>query len=362
MMLNTCSLNIQGNISFVGNKALYHGGAMLLQNTNSNVNGNLFLNKNLASFGGALSIKGGNFIIRGYTLFNSNHANSSGGALYIGSHANFIFCGFRSVYSEGNNVSFEAGALLLNKAKACDAEYSTDNALPYVIFLRNAARYDGGSITCGNASITFIGTVFFNESFGGAVKGYSCNIISFVGTTCFHGNSASYAGGIMSTNSNIMLSGTAYFERNVANYYSGGAIALSYSKLIFKPNLNIFFISNYANEADGALHITDSQCSLGSSEPLECFITIDDPSNSTSNISLHFENNSAGFTGSILYGGQLDQCRLFFKSTTTDLCDCQAHSYSDNALKLFMNMSNITQNEVPNNNNNIFNSEGNQIL
>ena len=70
MMLNTCRLNIQGNTSFVGNKA-YEGGAMLLQNTNSSVNGNLFLSKNLADSGGALSIIERSFIIKGYTLFDS---------------------------------------------------------------------------------------------------------------------------------------------------------------------------------------------------------------------------------------------------------------------------------------------------
>ena len=40
---------------------------------------------------------------------------------------------------------------------------------------------------------------------------------------------------------------------------------------------------------------------------------------------------------------------LFFKSTTTnqsDICGGQAHGYSDNVLKIFMNMSNITQNEA----------------
>ena len=80
-------------------------------------------------------------------------------------------------------------------------------------------------------------------------------------------------------------------------------------------------------------------------------MTIDGPSTSTSNISLHFINNSADITGDILYGGQLDQCRLFFKATATnqsDLCDSQAHNYSDKVLKIFLNISNITQNEVAN--------------
>jgi predicted outer membrane repeat protein len=150
MILSACSLNIRGNASFVGNKALYRGGAMLLQNTNSNVIGNLYLNKNLVHRGGALSIIEGNFIIKGYTLFDSNY----GGAMYI-IHANFISCG--NVNSGTSNVSFDVGALHvpLYKAKTFDAECSTDNTLSFnnsITFLDNTARYGGGSIACENAS------------------------------------------------------------------------------------------------------------------------------------------------------------------------------------------------------------------
>ena len=355
MMLNTCRLNIQGNALFVRNRAIDYCGAMLLQNTNSSVNGNLFLSKNSADWGGALSIIEGNFIIKGYALFDSNYANFTSGALHITSHANFIFCG--SVYSESSNVSFDADVLPRKKAKVFDKECSTDNATSFnnsITFLRNAvtaADLWSGSITCDSATIKFIGTVYFNESYSSAVNGDSCNM-TFIVTTYFYRNIAQLSGGaIISYDSNIMFSGTVYFEGNVANE-DGGAIALlTNSKLIFKPNLNIFFISNHANEAGGALYIKDYQCSLGSPVPFKCFMTIDGPSTSISNISLHFINNSAGSTGSILYGGQLDQCRLYFKSTTTnqsDLCGYQAHSYSDNALETFMNISNITLSQSEN--------------
>ena len=36
------------------------------------------------------------------------------------------------------------------------------------------------------------------------------------------------------------------------------------------------------------------------------------PYASTNNISLHFVNNSAEFTGNVLCGGQFDKCRLYF--------------------------------------------------
>ena len=196
-----------------------------------------------------------------------------------------------------------------------------------------------GHRTCESATIKFIGTVYFNENYGSEVEGGNCNV-TFIGTTYFYRNIAQFIGDAMlSFDSNIMFSGTAYFEANVA-IYDGGAIALTNSKLIFKPNLNIFFISNHADEKGGALYIEDYQCSLGSPVPLECFMTIDSPSTSTSNILLHFENNSAGITGSILFGGQLDRCRLYFKSTSTttnqsDLCGSQAHSYyNSNALEI----------------------------
>ena len=363
MVLHTCVLIIQGNASFVENEAYRHGGAIVaIQRTSSHVNGNLFMRKNQAIRGGAIVIREGNFTIKGDTLFDSNHANFIGGALHITSRANFIFCGTSTVYSESSSASFDADVLPLKKAKVFDTECSTDNATSFnnsITFLRNTAGH-GGSIDCMRdagittiiSTVTFIGTMYFNESYDSAIKGYGCNM-AFIGTTYFYRNSAQRSGGaiMMSSDSNIMLSGIAYFERNVANY-GGGAIALLNSKLIFKPNLNVFFNSNYANKVGGALYYQDDQCLLGSSVPMECFMTIDGPSASTSNISLHFENNSASFTGNILYGGQLNQCRLYFKFTATnqsDLCDCQVtqvHSYSDNALEIFLNMSDITQKEA----------------
>ena len=63
--LTTCSLTIQGNALFLRNRANGYGGAMQLRYTNSKVNGNLFMNKNVAYWGGALFITEGNFIIHG---------------------------------------------------------------------------------------------------------------------------------------------------------------------------------------------------------------------------------------------------------------------------------------------------------
>jgi predicted outer membrane repeat protein len=184
MILNTCSLNIQGHASFIGNNADDLGGAMLLQRTNSSIDQwKPFLKNTRDKWGGALSIREGNFIIKGHALFDNNRASLGGGALYISSHANFKFYG--CVYSGSRNTSFDTNALHLNEAKAFDAECSTDNALSFnnsITFLLNIGGYRGGSISCENATIMFIGTVYFNESYGSTIQGESCNM-TFIGTT-----------------------------------------------------------------------------------------------------------------------------------------------------------------------------------
>jgi predicted outer membrane repeat protein len=54
--------------------------------------------------------------------------------------------------------------------------------------------------------------------------------MTFIGTTHFYRNRGYTGGAILGFNSNIMFSGTVYFERNVADY-NGGAIALRASKV-----------------------------------------------------------------------------------------------------------------------------------
>ena len=95
----------------------------------------------------------------------------------------------------------------------------------------------------------------------------------------------------------------------------------------------------------GALYVEDSECSTHS---IECFLSIIVLSYSNSSdyaaknmlLSLLFFNNSAESTGSILYGGQLNKCRLYYRYS---LDECGYNSYSDHALDIFMSMSKIIQ-------------------
>ena len=168
----------------------------------------------------------------------------------------------------------------------------------------------------------------------------------------FHENLADWSGGaIDSEYSSIVLAGNTYthFDKNTAR--DGGAIHLdSTSKLILSPAIkSISFTNNHAGRSGGALYVEDSECSTHS---IECFLSIivlsyysnsSDYAAKNMLLSLLFFNNSAEFTGSILYGGRLNKCRLYYRYSLDDCCNKDYNSYSDDALEIFMSMSKIIQ-------------------
>ena len=241
--------------------------------------------------GGAMAVVNGNFTVQGFALFYNNNA-TDGGALLLTEDVNSRFCG---AITFDKNTADVGGALYIRNTKiSFNVDLMADNST-IIKFQNNRARYNGGAISSLSSSLTFTKTVLF--------------------------------------------------EANSAYYGDGGAMSLfESSKLILVPALNIFFVKNHANNTGGALYFKDSQCLLGSRVPIECFISIQNSHATTRNISLHFEYNSAGSTGSILYGGQLNKCRLHYRTDyTIDKCGNTAcNVYSDDALGIFMN--NISKN------------------
>ena len=117
--------------------------------------------------------------------------------------------------------------------------------------------------------------------------------------------------------------------------------------MVLVPILNITFIKNHANNSGGALYFGDSQCS---SAPLECFFSILNHSSYPyrKNLTLLFKHNSAGSTGSALYGGHLSECRLYYRTSyrllESDACDTKLNNdYSTDALDVFKSISKIIQ-------------------
>ena len=264
------------------------------------INTSYFANNFAQSTGGAISVVHGDIIVQGNTIFESNFA-LGGGAM----HLNNVTSKLHGNISFVNNGDIGGDSELLKY---------WNNELQLMIL----------------------------SLFPDIVDKRLLNNLSFVGTinskTCETANRLQ-GGAIQSADSSMTIFGNINFTNNTA--FHGGAMYLAgTSRLILSPATNISFINNHANGNGGALYVKDSQCSIGSTLPIECFLSID----STINILLNFSNNSANSTGSTLYGGQLNKCRLYYGTNyNRDECGNRVcNGYSDDALGVFMNISNIS--------------------
>ena len=374
ILSNTSMLNIT-NSQFIG----IHGclGSALMINASSNITfiGSNSFKNNTAMNGGAIYLYGSALIMRADEAnsftnnsikfkFNEDRCRTCNSGWQTGSRIGYggaIYSNFSTLRLIGQSmINFSE-----NKA-AGEYYYGSGGAIAVVngtfiievsaIFYNNKALVKGGAMLLKDVNSTFFGSITFNNNTadtGGALH-ILCTNISFnmnqsesnssSSIIAFQRNSANYNGGaIESYRSSLTFTMSVFFEANTAHDY-GGAMSLSdASKLILVPRLNISFTNNLAYDSGGALYIDNFQCSLGSLVPLECFLSIQSSDPTTENILLHFENNSAGSTGSTLYGGQLNKCRLYYRTNnTTDKCGNRPfYNYSDDALKLFMNMSRI---------------------
>ena len=86
----------------------------------------------------------------------------------------------------------------------------------------------------------------------------------------------------------------------------GGALELYFSTFqISAPNI----INNTASIYGGAIY---SSSEYVSAQGIKCFFQINDPNGTlhNPNTSMYFDGNSAGFAGSAIYGGNIDDCWL----------------------------------------------------
>ena len=286
-----------------------YGGAILCGNCTLKISEYSTFKRNTAeAAGGAVAGLHGTISFHDSSLFDGNFADV-GGAIYL-DDTNLIFSGNVSL---ANNSAAYGGALHIvsdtnisfnmdTTTKFNASEICVDGLSPIVVFRQNKA-----------------------SKIGGAIASYANNIILFTGTVEFIDNSA----------------------------FNGGAIGFQQSltsKMVLVPVLNISFIRNHATDSGGALYFKDSQCFIGSNSP-ECFISIvnGSPYPNRKYLTLFFNHNSAGSVGSTVYGGHLNECRLYYRTKLSypksDLvCDDELihnNVMMDDALGVFMNLSTI---------------------
>ena len=105
---------------------------------------------------------------------------------------------------------------------------------------------------------------------------------------------------------NTVFGGNITFRHNIATY-GGGLSLVDNSVMYLMPNTHILFSHNHATYAGGAIYVQSDSFTSGN---LMCFYQFDAINQNISdlNIQIAFENNTAYFAGSALYGGFVDFC------------------------------------------------------
>ena len=367
-------LKVYGYNNFRGNVATESGGVVYVSNISSAAfNGVNCFNKSRANRGGSIYIYNSSASVEGINNFNENYGRR-GGAVYL-NLARITFNGTNyfgqnsggrgsAIYMFEGSVYFEGTACFEDSnAGRGGAMYLTDSNIASfygnTYFYRNRANSRGGALFLFNVTAIFNGpgeTIFednYSDNIGGVVYLSEANFIlnNESSATSFNNNSAERLGGtVVSYDGYMQLKGDVNFHSNKANF--GGTLALyGSSSLMLSPPLSASFINNTANINGGAIFYQDSvsysQCIR--SNPIQCFIAIDD--GSLSDILLTFSNNSAKMSGNSLYGGRLDSCRLYFGTNVTDLTVCRDRlrfglNYHDNAFDIFKNFSKIPMPDI----------------
>ena len=201
------------------------------------------------------------------------------------------------------------------------------------VLIEHNRASNGGAILAVTSRVTLEGKVTLSgnsaTATGGAVYVYHGEVV-ITGRTLIMNNMAKYrGGGVHSISSSLILvhddikgalPAYLYLISNVAKW--GGGVCLEVSAKIFLITRNrlMHFISNRA-EYGGAIYVADDTnhgtCvsgldSVTAASESECFFQSITPRSRlmTINKTISFFNNTAEFSGSVLYGGLLDRCTV----------------------------------------------------
>ena len=319
-LLATSSI-ICGNLTFYRNHARYGGGIYGFMSDVTICGNDLLIENHGNHSGGGMYFSWCNLNITGQATFFQNSASNGGGSGINFRHSNVTISGSMNI--SGGFGSFPFPSLMDGSLKFLNCTVSLIGMLNF----KNNTAKTGGAVHAQDSRVDVLGCIqCINNSVhrsGGALftKNSTINFRNNVNTDCniFQNNIAGVKGGaIYAEDSIISLSGSQRFSLNSA--IQGGAIAIdSKSKLVLSQPLQANFIENNAS-VGGAIFYEDSfstrQCAYSISDISDCFIKLD----STSNVQLSFVNNFAKSAGAVLYGGDLDRCRLYIGGGIINSC------------------------------------------
>ena len=282
---NGSSINLLSQtLVMENNRAADAGGAVYLSNTNLTFSdaGDNTIVKNTARTGGALFAVKSSVIIQSNSLLIANNtAMGNGGGMWLSQCQITLFGGINEL---AENEAANGGGVYANQSRVITIANS------FTRMSSNTAILAGGGMYLTSSALEIEqNTLFITKN--RAVKGAG--------------------GGLHASNSSITIEGVLHCANNQAK--NGGGFSLErYTRLHGKSakNDSIAFLSNTASDHGGALYIDDEtnpdMCAV---DPLQkpssgmeyCFLNSYSPFFNTS-------GNSAGVSGSTLFGGLLDRC------------------------------------------------------
>ena len=313
------NLTLGGNCLFTGNDVTVFGGGIMFSNGTLNITGQITFFKNTASYGPALYFRYSNVTIGG--TVTSSHG------LPINKPGYVILEGAVALY---RCTAHFTGTLNLTDHSASEGAG---------IYVRDSEVHFTGCIHAQTNRAQFNGGVMF-------AKNSDIKLRSDDNCSVFQGNTAGREGGaIYITGSSLYMSDLQTFSDNTARW--GGALALSTdSKLILTGPLQARFYDNHASAGGGAIYYEDtlsiSHClELATrTDVQECFIELRSTNHDPQ---LIFVNNTADTAGSVVYGGELDSCRLYVGGGVVDDCGVRTGgNFERNAIQIFERISDIS--------------------
>ena len=183
------------------------------------------------------------------------------------------------------------------------------NMLSIVLERVNFVYSTVASIDVKNSEITLHDVLILkNGGLGGVVTLWRSKV-TFLGHTVFaqnYGYRQSSPGPLYAYSSTLIFEGNVDFANNTG--YNGGALALhAGSQIVIGRHAQLKFIGNHAKHFGGAIYV-DNHVLSNFLFIVLCFYKPADVFNMSMNPNVLFENNTADYAGSALYGGWIDFC------------------------------------------------------
>ena len=383
------------NSMFINNSAGYGGGAVDIYKAHKNCIKNTVFIQNRANIGSAIFVESSSLVSSDVLNISNNTANSS--AVYILNSTvsltgEITICNnYGTVFAFASNLTFAGYTEIMNNSKDSTSQM---------------VHQEGGSVTCFQSQVVFIGTtqfMFNTAKHGGAISTMESKIYLYGIVDIVQNTASSSGGGIYAYQSELTFKGNATLCENTA-LKNGGAISAVGSTVRFVDG-NLLFANNHAKNGGGiclelnsklyvlkpnsecingekcvkhnpetwqrleftnnsakyggALYVSDTSNSgtcdatpfRAQSTAGECFLqalalhpTKDDDLNL---VNIYFTKNSATIVGSSIFGGLLDRCTV---SPFAELF--QLGNYTDlssetlDAISYFLNITNIKREDL----------------